>query len=119
MPRRLGVQRAVLISIDPWTDDSCDNRPFNYAIRKVQAAALADPGLSEWEFHVLDLRTTDVDDFLGKIEAIDPDLVGASAYVWSFPTFVELARRLKLSRPDCTIIFGGPSARPEMFGLEP
>src|SRR5262245_54661093 len=90
-----GAQRAALISIDPWTDDNCDNRPFNYAIRKVQAAALADPTLSNWQFEVLDLRTTDVDDFLGRIEALAPDLIGASAYVWSFPTFIELSRRLK------------------------
>jgi radical SAM superfamily enzyme YgiQ (UPF0313 family) len=112
-------QRAVLISIDPWTDDNCDNRPFNYAIRKVQAAVLADPALSNWDLHVLDLRTTDVDDFLGRIESLKPDLVGASAYVWSFPTFIELSRRLKASQPDCTIVFGGPSARPEMFELTP
>lgn len=119
MPGRIGSQRGVLISIDPWTDDSCDNRPFNYAIRKVQAAALADPALSDWEFEVLDLRTADVDHFVERIEAIDPDFVGASTYVWSFPTFIELSRRLKQARPDRTIVFGGPSARPEMFELQP
>jgi len=118
MERRSGG-RAVLISIDPWTDDNCDNRPFNYAIRKVQAAALADPALSDWEFEVLDLRTRDADQFFSRIEALKPDFIGASTYVWSFPTFVDLARRLKESRPDCTIVFGGPSARPEMFALEP
>jgi radical SAM superfamily enzyme YgiQ (UPF0313 family) len=119
MARGRGARRAVLISIDPWTDDSCDNRPFNYAVRKVQAAALADAELADWELEVLDLRTKDVDDFLHRIEAFDPDFVGASTYVWSFPTFIELSRRLKDSRPDRTIVFGGPSARPEMFELAP
>ena len=118
MKRRSGG-RAVLISIDPWTDDNCDNRPFNYAIRKVQAAALADPALADWELHVLDLRTVDAEQFLARIEDLDPDFIGASTYVWSFPTFVELARLLKASRPDRTIVFGGPSARPEMFALAP
>ena len=38
-------------------------------------------------------------------------IAGASAYVWSLPTFVEAARKLKQRRPDRTIVFGGPSAR--------
>jgi len=111
--------RAVLISIDPWTMEDCETRPFNYAIRKVQAAALADPTLSDWELHVLDFRDADVDAFQARIEALAPDFIGASTYVWSFPTFVELARRIKASRPDVCIVFGGPSARSEMFALAP
>ncbi len=45
------------------------------------------------------------------------DIVGVSAYVWSFPTFAELSRRL--ARPDRWLIFGGPSARQEMLALPP
>jgi len=111
--------RAVLVCIDPWKLEECEMRPFSYAVRKVQAAALADPALSHWDLQVLDLRTTDIDEFLPRIEALDPDLLGVSAYCWSFPTFVELARCLKASRPSLSIIFGGPSARTEMFALAP
>jgi hypothetical protein len=40
-------------------------------------------------------------------------------YVWSLPCFLEVARRLRKEIPDCTILFGGPSARPEMFAIDP
>ncbi len=46
-------------------------------------------------------------------------MIGASAYVWSFALFVEVAERLKRRRPEVTIVLGGPSARPAMFALEP
>jgi len=117
MPR--SSQRAVLICIDPWTLEQCEMRPFSYAIRKVQAAALADPALAHWDLQVLDLQTTDIEEFLSRIESLDPDLLGVSAYCWSFPTFIELSQRLKAAHPELTIIFGGPSARLEMFDLEP
>src|SRR6185312_12270615 len=47
------------------------------------------------------------------------DVVGFSAFVWSYATFVEVARRLKERRPDTMIVFGGPSARTAVFALEP
>jgi radical SAM superfamily enzyme YgiQ (UPF0313 family) len=37
----------------------------------------------------------------------------------SFPTFVALAQRWRSERPDGWVVFGGPSAREEMFELAP
>lgn len=110
-------RRVALVCIDPWTAGH-DLRPFNYAVRKIQAALVAAPGLGA-EVHLVESRSRDVDEFVARVEAIDPDIVGASAYVWSLPTFAAAARRLKRNRPDRTIVFGGPSARVEMLALPP
>lgn len=110
-------RRVALVCIDPWTAGH-DLRPFNYGVRKIQAALLAAPGLDA-EVHLVESTSRDPDEITERIEAIDPDVVGASAYVWSLPTFFESARRLKRSRPDRTIVFGGPSARVEMLALPP
>ncbi|MCZ7679086.1 MAG: cobalamin-dependent protein [Sandaracinaceae bacterium] len=69
------------------------------------------------EVALLESRSLDADELAARIEAFDPQLVGVSAYVWSFPTLLEVCRRAKAARPDRTVIFGGPSARPEMFEL--
>jgi len=45
--------------------------------------------------------------------------VGFSCYLWSFPFFAEIARALRKEDPSRLIVFGGPSARPIMFDLEP
>jgi radical SAM superfamily enzyme YgiQ (UPF0313 family) len=110
--------RVALLCIDPLRDEYGDFKPFNYSVRKVQAALVANPSLHV-EVTVFDYESKNVEDFVARIEAMDPDIIGASAYVWSFPTFCEVARALKRSRPDRLIIFGGPSARMEMFNLAP
>ncbi|MBK8253732.1 MAG: radical SAM protein [Polyangiaceae bacterium] len=108
-------RRVALICIDPWTAGH-DLRPFNYGVRKIQATLLATPGLDA-DVHLVESRSRDVDELVDRVEALNPDIVGAAAYVWSFPTFIEAARRLKKTRPDRTIVFGGPSARTEMMDL--
>src|SRR5262249_46473723 len=77
-------------------------------------AALLDLDVQVHDFVHLDLEKLEA-----EIEARNPDVVGASVYVWSLPTFHELARRLKKNRPDRWIVFGGPSARPAMLSLPP
>lgn len=114
--------RVLLMAIDPWKGGAGGSgryAPFNYSVRKVQAAVVADPDLSEVEVRLIDTDSKDVDTLVEQIEAFDPDVVGASAYVWSFSTFLKVSERLKEARPDRTIIFGGPSARAEMFQLPP
>ncbi len=59
------------------------------------------------------------EELAAAIESFDPDVFGASCYVWSFGTFVEVARLLKARRPHCTVVFGGPCAHPAMFALPP
>ncbi len=110
--------RVALLCIDPLRHDFGEFMPFNYSIRKVQAAILANPAL-HIEVQVFDYDSENVEEFVAQIEEMDPDIIGASAYVWSFPTFYEVARALKRSRRDRLIVFGGPSARLEMFNLPP
>lgn len=112
------VRRVALLCLDPWrVEGSNDHRPFNYAVRRIQAAVLAHPGLSHLELRLIESSSLDVDALLTEIERFDPDLIGVSAYVWSFPTLLEVCRHARRIRPDRTIVFGGPSARPEMFEL--
>lgn len=110
--------RVALLCIDPLRDRPGDYKPFNYSARKVQAAVVANPSIRA-EVKVFDYESKNVDEFVAQIEEMDPDIVGASTYVWSFPIFYEVARALKRSRPGRLIVFGGPSARMEMFDLPP
>ncbi len=110
-------RRVALLCIDPWSEPE-GFHPFNYAVRRVQAALLA-ASIEGVEVHLVEAGETDADTLLARLEAIEPDVVGASAYVWSFAIFVEVAERLKRRRPEVTVIFGGPSARPAMFALAP
>jgi radical SAM superfamily enzyme YgiQ (UPF0313 family) len=54
-----------------------------------------------------------------ELESFDPDVIGFSTYLWSFPFFITVARQLKMADPSRLIVFGGPCARPSMFHLEP
>ncbi len=98
----------------------------SYGIRRIQAALLADPAVADCEVALIDSRDHDISAdaagtarFAEVVEAFDPDIVGFSVYLWSFPVLLEVARRLKQKRPQRIVVFGGPSARPVMFSLEP
>ncbi len=112
--------RVALVAVDPWTNGAGEGlQPFNYSIRRIQASLVGDPGLRELEVRVFDFHAESSALIHERLEAFDPDVVGASAYLWSLPTLVDTARRLKRARADRAIVFGGPSARPEMLALEP
>jgi hypothetical protein len=115
MPRE--DRRVALLAIDPAEDEGVLS--LNYSTRKLMAALLSPPTLDGTEVHLVESRQKDVDEFMGRLEAIDADIVAASAYVWSMPTFVEVARRWKRKKPESLVVFGGPSARPRMFRHEP
>jgi len=110
-------RRIALLCIDPAEDEGVLS--LNYSTRKLMAALLSPPELEGVEVHLVESRAKDPDEFMARLEAIDPDIVGASGYVWSMPTFVEVARRWKRQRPDSLVIFGGPSARPRMLQHAP
>ena len=110
-------RRVALLCIDPAEDEGVLS--LNYSTRKLMAALMTSPRLQDTEIHLVESRSKDPDEFVSRLESIDADIVGASAYVWSTATFVEVARRWKRRRPDSQVIFGGPSARPRMLALEP
>jgi hypothetical protein len=113
-----GEHRIALLAMEPNMPDG-GGAPFSYEIRRVEASLLADPGLADVKVRVIDSQAKDVDAWLAEVEAFDAELVGFAAHVWSFPTFVEVARRLKRARPERTLVFSGPTARPAMFTLAP
>jgi radical SAM superfamily enzyme YgiQ (UPF0313 family) len=111
-------RRLALLCYDPWKNEgSHDVRPFNYGVRRIQAAVLGHPELAATDLQVIESSTLEPDEMLGRIEAFNPDVIGVSAYVWSFPALLEVCRRAKRARPDRVVVFGGPSSRPEMCEL--
>jgi radical SAM superfamily enzyme YgiQ (UPF0313 family) len=112
---KMARRRVCLLSIDPWVGGVESFHPFNYSIRKIQAALVG----MDVDVEVLDFYSADVESVVAQVEARDPDIIGASTYVWSLPVFHAVAKRLKATRPERLIVFGGPSARPVMLSLEP
>ncbi len=91
----------------------------SYGIRRILAAVVADPALADSQVALVDIGRPDVDAYVEAVLRFEPDLVGLSIYVWSTPCLVEVARRIKQRRPQCMVVFGGPSARPAVFDLAP
>lgn len=118
--RRRDGRRVALVCRTPGLDfpNVHDDLP-SYGVRRIHASIISDPRLQDAVVETFDTVKPDADAILDRILAFDPDIVGFSVYVWSLPCFLDVAARLRAEIPDCTILFGGPSARPEMFGLEP
>lgn len=121
-------RRVALVGLAPDISQSGESRDEtqalldrfpSYGVRRVQAAILADPALADAEVTLHDYRRADPEEIVAALVGLEPDLVGLSAYVWSTPTMVEVARRLRRMRPATTILFGGPSAHVELFSLPP
>ncbi len=91
-----------------------ENFLANYGVRMVEAALRA-AELEDLEVEVIDALEHDADAIVARVERFDPDVIGLSAYIWSFPTLVEVARALKSSDPERVVVFGGPAARPAML----
>jgi len=114
-------RRIALVCMTPAPDGDTlgDMRLPSYGIHRVLASVVADPELRDAQVAVIDARRQDVDGYVNAIEHFAPDLIGFSIYVWSTPLLIEVARRVKQLRPQCTIVFGGPSARTAVFDLPP
>jgi len=90
----------------------------NHGMRMVEATLRASE-LDGLEVKVWDLQHTDEEALSEELLNFDPDIIGFSAFMWSFDLFVAVAERLKRDDPRRLIVFGGPSARPSMFALLP
>lgn len=115
----MSARRIALVCMTPETDtdELHDIRMPSYGIRRILAAVAADPALAGAKVALVDFGKPDVDAYVDAIIGFEPDLLGFSIYVWSMACMVEVARRIRLRRPGCIIVFGGPSARPAMFDL--
>lgn len=114
-------RRIALVCMTPQTDagELSRVRLPSYGIRRIMATLLADPQLQPAEVKLIDIGHADVDAYLAELDDFAPDLVGYSVYIWSTPCLVEVARHMRRLHPQCTQVFGGPSARPAMFDLAP
>jgi radical SAM superfamily enzyme YgiQ (UPF0313 family) len=112
-------KRIALAGFSPdVAQRDCSHWFPGYGIRRIQAAIVADPALGQPEVLLIDERDFSLELMLDRILSFEPDLLGLSTYVWSFGGLMELARLVKQSRPGCSIVAGGPSARPRMFDLD-
>ncbi len=113
-------RRVLLAVATPATGDPSDSFLLDfpsYGAHRLHAALhVAQLGA---EIAVVDISQESAEALDELIERFRPDVLGCSAYVWSFPQLVDLARRTKQARPNCLVVFGGPSSTPSMFALPP
>jgi len=115
----LSTYRVALACLTPRPDGG-ELGPLylpSFGIRRIQAAVIGDPS-SAHTVRLFDLGRADVAAYVAQILAFEPDLLGFSIYVWSTDCLVAVAREIKRQRPDCVIVFGGPSARSALFDLD-
>ncbi len=115
------LTRIAFVCMTPEVD-SHEHRGIelpSYGIHRILAAVVADPELSGAETRLFDLERYDVDGYVDALVAFEPQLIGISLFVWSARCLIEVSRRIKKRLPDCTIVFGGPSARPAVLDLAP
>ena len=83
------------------------------------AAALRAAFPDDLELRIWDERVRAPDTVADEIEAFDPDILGASAFLWSLPSIAAVVSRVGATDPHRTIVLGGPSARPNMLAHAP
>lgn len=117
----MSARRIALVCMTPASDanEHGDMELPSYGIRRILAALMADTELQDAKIALIDVERPDADAYVQALEEFEPDLIGMSIYVWSTPCLVEVARRVKARRPQCAIVFGGPSARTALFDLRP
>jgi len=115
--RRSG-RRVALLARYPDRDRAMPQFIPNLGLYMVEAAlrASALPGL---EIKIWDLSGGEKEHLAREIIAFDPDVIGCSVYLWSFPFFLDLMTAVKADDPSRLIVFGGPSARPVMLDHPP
>lgn len=116
MPNR--PVRLALLSAESSATCAAWYEPFNYSVRKIEAAVRADPTLQHVETIIVDGTGDSTEECAQRLDEVAPDIVGVSTYYWSFPALFRATRELKRRRPDCLLVYGGPSAAPEMFSVE-
>ncbi len=117
VPKRSG-RKVALIAMYPTPDPAMPELISNHGLRMVEAALRA-AAPTDLELHVYDLFDASADELVEELIRLDPDVLGFSTYLWSFPVFAEAAVQLQRDDPSRLIVFGGPSARPSMLNQSP
>ncbi|MCA9592627.1 MAG: radical SAM protein [Myxococcales bacterium] len=113
------ARRVAILAVNPWQSVEPSFHPFSFGAYRVAAAVLGDERTAGVDVRVIDGRGFDEKRWLEELASFDPDVVGASCYVWSLPIFAVVLEQFRKLRPDAWIVLGGPSARPEMLALPP
>jgi radical SAM superfamily enzyme YgiQ (UPF0313 family) len=115
--RRSG-RRVALLACYPLRDPAMPPQFIsNHGMRMVEASLRAS-NLDGLELQVWDLSEKNLEPLIEELLLFDPDVIGFSTYLWSFPFFTSVAEKMKQDDPGRLIVFGGPSARPSMLSLE-
>lgn len=109
-------QRVAILCINPW-ELQTSWQPFSYAAYCVAAALKDQPGVGD--VRVFEGFRWSIERWVAEVEAFEPDVVGASCYLWSLPTFVDVMAELRQRGSRALHVLGGPSARVEMVSLPP
>ena len=119
MTMRAG-RRVALLARYPAHDPAMPQRIPNLGMRMVEATLRAS-AMAGLQVRIWDLEPDgpDAKTVAAQVAAFDPDVVGFSAFLWSFPFFLRVADLLKQDDPSRLVVFGGPSARPVMLDLPP
>jgi radical SAM superfamily enzyme YgiQ (UPF0313 family) len=120
MTTRRPGRRVALLARYPAHDPAMPQRIPNLGLRMVEATLRAS-NLQDLEVKVWDLEPDGPSAMAvaAEVIAFDPDVVGFSVFLWSFPFFLEVATYLKADDPERLVVFGGPSARPVMLEHAP
>lgn len=110
--------RVALVAMYPTPDPAMPELISNHGLRMIEATLRA-ANIDGLDLHVFDLHDASVDELVDALIQLDPDVIGFSSYLWSFPLFANVAVQLRQDDPTRLIVFGGPSARPSMFNQLP
>ncbi|MBS0126837.1 B12-binding domain-containing radical SAM protein [Thetidibacter halocola] len=116
MTRRIAL---VCLTPEPDTAELGPLKMPSYGIRRIEASVRADPALADADVRLIDMQGRGAAEQQALLAGFDPHLIGFSAYVWSAPDLIALARAHKATNPGTVIVFGGPSARTAFFDLPP
>jgi radical SAM superfamily enzyme YgiQ (UPF0313 family) len=116
--RRRSGRRVALLARYPDRDRAMPQFIPNLGVYMIEAALRAS-ALPNLEVKVWDVADDSAERVAAEVISFDPDVVGCSAFLWSFPFLLDVAEILKADDPSRLIVFGGPSARPVMLDHEP
>lgn len=114
------VRQVALVRMTPRVDgnEHGDLQLPSRGIRRIQAAVLACPELARLETRLIDLTVADCRDYVNELAPFEPQVIGFSLFVWSMPVLPRVAQEIRRRLPQYVLVFGGPSARPEVFDLD-
>ncbi len=115
--RRRAGRRVALLARYPDRDPAMPQFIPNLGLYMMEASLRAS-ALPALDIKVWDITGGDVDRIAAEVIDFDPDVVGCSAFIWSFSFLLDVVNAVKTDDPSRLIVFGGPSARPVMLDQE-